>query len=172
MPKRSVRVVQKSDRILRSHAHTRPNMEGDNVSNMDYQESSGQQETGLIVDQDAAQTGDPIVQANNPGQAVAPETSQNVPIVVPVNNDTNDNQNIGDSTGSTLGQQSQFMIEIGGALVPVSFQDWLAYRKLEQEREQREADRSEKLALEREQRDGNGRQANVGRKTRKGKRRK
>ena len=129
MPKKRARVVYKSDRVLRSYAHRKSNMEGDgavgdnNVSDMDHQESSVPQETGSLGDQDAAQTGDPIVQPNNVGQAVTPETSQNVPIVVPVDsnaNASNGNQST-DTTGSTVGQQSQFMIEVGGALVP--FQD-------------------------------------------------
>ena len=155
-PRKSRRNTQKSGRVLRSQA---TNMEGDgdnSVSDMDHQESTVDQETRSLRDQDVAQVSDPIVQPNNVGQAVTPETTQNVPIMVL---DNNDNQGTSGDTDSTIntGLQSQFMIEVGGAQIFVSFPEWLAYQKLQQEKEQeqrrleqKESERVERLALERE----------------------
>ena len=154
MPKKRARVVHKSDRVLRSHVHSTSEMEGDgdnSVSDMDHQESTVGQETRSLRDQDVAQVSDPIVQPNNVGQAVTPETTQNVPIMVL---DSNDNQGTGgDTIGTNIGPQSQFMIEVGGAQIPVSFPEWLAYQKLQQEKEkeerklqQQEAERVDRLS--------------------------
>ena len=171
-PRKSRRNTQKSGRVLRSQA---TNMEGDgdnSVSDMDHQESTVDQETRSLRDQDVAQVSDPIVQPNNVGQAVTPETTQNVPIMVL---DSNDNQGTSGDTDSTIntGLQSQFMIEIAGAQISVSFPEWLAYQKLAQEKEIEREKQERRLEHEKELREIERiDRLKVGRKTRKGKDRK
>ena len=157
MPKKRARVVHKSDRVLRSHVHFTSEMEGQgNVDVVDMEHESGvQQDTQS--DQDETQLTDQV-QPINVEQEVTAEISQHVPVEDPSTIHTNDSNQQPLSTGtSTVGQQSQFMIEVGGALIPVSFQDWLAYQKLQQEEKDRELQRQQekekeesRLALERE----------------------